>query len=491
MQAIAGLELVTKDYAGVRALDSVTLSLLPGRVHAILGENGAGKTTAMRILAGLTEPTSGTVVVDGHPHRLRSRRDSARLGIAFVQQHFSLIDELTPEQNLALGDPEPRFWFSGDDAARRLTLTAGQYGIPCSVRQPVATLSVGEKQRLELLISVSIKGTRLLILDEPTAALGPAEFDVLKELLVNFKLRGLAIAYISHRLPEIEGIADDVTVLRQGRVVWQGEKASTSTEELTAAMVGPLDRRPRSHRSLAGATVTRLHDVRMQDDHGRPALDGLDLDVHAGEILGIAGVSGNGQEHLTRILARLTIPDSGLVEPPHVIAAYIPEDRATEGLALAATVADNAIARQYRNMSHPTTGWLRQSRVGPFVKLVLDRFQVRADSPNVRTENLSGGNQQRLVLGRELDGAPALIVAHNPTRGLDVRSSLEVWNGLVEARNRGAAVVAISPDLVELIEYSDRIVVIYQGRIVGQASPEESNIEWIGSLMVGGGDVAE
>jgi simple sugar transport system ATP-binding protein len=212
----------------------------------------------------------------------------------------------------------------------------------------------------------------------------------------------------------------------------------------------------------------------------------LDLDVNSGEILGVAGVAGNGQEELARLLARLVSPDSGLIEPSEQSAAYIPEDRGKEALALGASVADNAIAREYRRLSSGPLGWLSDSRVGPFVESILGRFGVQTPTANAPAESLSGGNQQRLVLGRELEGRPDLIVAHNPSRGLDVRSSRDLWSRLVEARNDGAAVVVISPDLAELIEYSDRIVVMYQGRIVGAASPDDVTVEQIGSMMVKG-----
>jgi general nucleoside transport system ATP-binding protein len=488
---VAGLAGVSKSFGSLRAVDDLWFDAAAGEVHALFGENGAGKTTAMKILAGLLRPDEGHVTLRGRPVRFRSRKEAARAGIGFVQQHFSLVEELTCAENLLLGQPGGGSFVDRRAAGRTLLDLSRRFRLEVEPETPVGELSMGERQRLEILIALSW-GASVLILDEPTAALGVAEFAALREIVSSLKAEGVGVIFISHKLPEILELADRVTVMRSGRLVWNGPLEGTDPDALVVAMVGELPSRLPAEESPTEQAeppepVLRLLGVSRRGGPGVHPLFEIDLEVHPSEVLGVAGVAGNGQRELALILAGVDPPDAGRAKPEGVRAAYIPEDRARDGLAPTLSVSRNAIVRAHRRMAAPPLRWLSPSSVRGFTRRILGAFAVRPADPQAPTTILSGGNQQKLVLGRELDEGPQLIVAHNPARGLDVRTALEVRNRLLEARRRGAAVVLITPDLEELLDLSDRVVVLYQGRIVGTLSRDEVSAGRLGRLMAGMG----
>ena len=489
--AIAGLAGVLKSFGSVRAVDHMSFDVRAGEVHALFGENGAGKTTAMRVLAGLLRPDEGSVILHGRPVRFRSRKEAARAGIGFVQQHFSLVVELTCAENLLLGQPGGGALVDRRAAARTLRDLSRRFELEVDPEAPVGQLSMGERQRLEILIALSW-GASVLILDEPTAALGVAEFTALRQIVSSLKASGVAVIFITHKLPEILELADRVTVMRGGRVVWRGVLEGTDPEGLAIAMVGELPSRlPTQEVPADGAEgrepVLRLREVSTPGGPGVHSLSGIDLDVYPHEVLGVAGVAGNGQRELALLLAGVDRPVAGRVEPEGIRAAYIPEDRAQDGLALSLSVSRNAIVHAHRRVAAPPLRWLSPAAVGGLTRRILRTFDVRPPDPDASAGILSGGNQQKLVLGRELEEEPQLIVAHNPARGLDVRTALEVRNRLLEARRGGAAVVLITPDLEELLDVSDRVAVLYHGRIVGILNRDDVTATRLGRLMAGMG----
>lgn len=489
-EPIAGLAGVSKSFGSLRAVDDVWFDVAPGEVHALFGENGAGKTTAMKILAGLLQPDEGQVTLRGRSERLRSRKDAARAGIGFVQQHFSLVDELTCAENMLLGQPTGGFLIDRGSAASRLQELSTRFQLHVRPETLAGDLSMGERQRLEILIALSW-GTSVLILDEPTAALGVSEFDALRQIVSGLKADGVAIVFITHKLPELLAVADRVTVMRRGRVAWHGRVSDTDPEDLVIAMVGELPpnlQDARETRAERGAEpVVRLVGVSTVPRAGAQPLSDISLELYPREIVGVAGVAGNGQRELALVLVGVWPPDAGRIEPDDVEAAYIPEDRALDGLALDLPSARNAIVRSHPRLASSFLRRLSPLDVNRFTRTIMSSFDVRPADPHARTAVLSGGNQQKLVLGRELAESPRLIVAHNPARGLDLRTALEIRKRLLEARDEGAAIALITPDLDELLTLSDRVVVLYEGALVGDLARNEITATNLGRLMSGMG----
>ena len=477
---------VEKSFGGLKALDGVTLQLRHGEIHVVLGENGAGKTTLMRVLAGSLRPDAGQVLVHGRQVSLSDRREGARLGVGYVQQNLSLVDELTGAENLLLGHPHGRQFLDLGEAARQLGEAARHLGVAVDPTRPAGLMPIGERQRLEILIALAW-GADILILDEPTAALSPVDFESLHQVLERLAGEGKAIVYITHRLAEVSALADRVTVMRRGKVV-SSHGSSTSQfepERLVREMIGVVPRRLSPHRSDAGDAVIGLHAAYTGDGRRRADLKGVDLVVRRGEVVGVAGVVGNGQDELAQVLAGLLKPAEGEIRPRPSVCAYLPENRGRDGVALDLSVADNLIVHAHRDFE--TAGGLRFSKraINSFVNGVVDEYQIRLPSTSAPIRTLSGGNQQRVVVGRELARSPDLVVAQNPCTGLDVGATFEVRQRLLLARDAGAAVVLISPDLDELFEVSDRIVVLFEGRVVGSLEASEYDPQEVGRLMAG------
>jgi len=476
---------LTKRFPGVVANDSVSLDLLPGEVHALLGENGAGKTTLISMLYGLLQPDGGTVAVDARPTVIRDPRHAMELGIGLVAQHFHLARRHTVAENLALGLRGTPFWRPLRALRGRASEYGERYGLNVEMDAVIGRLSPGEQQRVEILKAL-LQGARLLILDEPTSVLTPQEADALFQVVERMRAGGRGILLISHKLAEVLRVADRVTVLRGGKVVGRRERGDADAAELARLMVGTGVATPqRLGMEPVGEPLLTVADVWLRE-RGADALRGVSLEVRPGEILGVAGVAGNGQSALAQVLTGLARPDRGRVTlggddlgratPRGARAlgvAYIPEDRRTEGVAGPLSVTENLVLRQVQGEEFVRGPFIDWRQAEAFAREAVQRFDVRTPSLKTPARSLSGGNVQKIVLARELSGAPRLVVASHPTYGLDVGSAAQTHGRLLAQRERGAALVLISEDLDELVLLSDRVAVMFAGRIVGVLSAAE------------------
>jgi general nucleoside transport system ATP-binding protein len=492
------LQGITKRFDQVTALAGVDFDLLPGEVHTVLGENGAGKSTLMGILSGSTHPDSGTFLVEGQPVSLRSPRDGFAHGIGMVHQHYRLVRNLTAAENLHLGwDKTPLL------ANRRRLISRAQelvlkYQLGVDVSRRVADLSVGEQQRVEILRTL-IRGARIVILDEPTAALTPHEAEGLFAVVRSLVADGKSVIFISHKLAEVMEISDRITVLRRGMNIGTIAAKDADGLTLTRMMVGhDVIREVRAVRVKAGEPILEAADLVADDDEGRPALRGASLKVRASEIVGIAGVAGNGQRELSQVVTGLRRVASGRVEiagrdltnaGAHAFLSagvgHIPEDRFAVGLAGTESIEVNAIMKAFerRPVAWGPVIVRRESR--RFARNLLDRTRVQAKSIAVPVRQLSGGNAQRLLVGREVFGKPRLLVAVHPTRGLDVAATEEVRRNLLAAREEGLGVLLVVEDLDELLALSDRVVVMYEGRLIDEFPADAVSRDTLGLRMAG------
>ncbi len=484
---------ITKRFGPVVANDHINFDLEQGEIHALLGENGAGKTTLMRILYGLYHADEGEIRVDGEVVHIASPKDAIRLGIGMVTQHFALVPTLSVAENVVLGYTDG-FRVEPQAAQQRVAEAAARFGIEVDPAALVRHLSVGERQRVEILKAL-YRNARILILDEPTAVLVPQEVEVLFETLERLRQGGLSVIFISHKLYEVMTVCDRITVLRDGRVVGTVDKEATSQAELARMMVGRetfgvtrQDGRPQ------GPVLLRIENLSALDQKGLPALKEVTLEVRAGEILGVAGVSGNGQTELSHVLAGTLKPTEGRVlvgnedltgaDPARISAAgvgRIPEDR-HEGVIGELSVAEN-LALEYLD-EFVKGGRLDHRRIRQHAERLIAEYQIKA-SPTDRTRTLSGGNMQKVILARALSRNPRVVIASQPTRGLDVGATEYVRSKLLEQRDRGAAVLLLSEDLDEVLALSDRIAVIYEGRIVDVLPASEADVEQLGLMMSG------
>ena len=488
------MEHITRRFPGVVANDDVSLELRAGEVHALIGENGAGKSTLMRILYGMYPANEGKILIQGRDVSITSPRVALQNGIGMVHQHFVLVDPFTVTENVILGD-EGSAILDMDSAHEKVAELARSYGFQVRPSALVEDLSVGEEQRVEILKAL-YRGVEILILDEPTAVLTPLEA---KDLFANLRrLRddGKAIVFISHKLDEVLDIADRITVLRRGKVVGETTPAATSKAKLAEMMVG----RPVLFR-LEKPDV-EIGDPILEVDGllGEGKLNGIGLQVRAREILGVAGVEGNGQKELAEAIIGLRKPAGGTIrlagaditgwpvaDIRNAGVAYIPEDRHEQGLVLDMTVWENAVlGREDDAPFSGRTGFLSIQKIKDMAKRLVKLFDVRTRSINVNASTLSGGNQQKLVLARELDTSPKLLIASQPTRGLDVGAIEFVWRQILNQKEEGRAVLLISAELDEIYALSDRIVTLYEGRITGEyapdAPPEELGVGMLGAV---------
>lgn len=493
---------IVKRFPGVLANDHVDFELRKGEIHALLGENGAGKSTLMNVLAGLYRQESGIITVNGEAMSFSSPRDAILAGIGMVHQHFMLVPSQTVTENILLGLDDPRFFLRLNDYDLKISELGERFGLKVDPRAKIWQLSVGEQQRVELL-KMLYRGAQVLIMDEPTAVLAPTEIEGLFNTLHAMVDEGKSVIFISHKLQEVMAISDRVTVLQKGKVTATGVSTSRITrQELARLMVGRevlfhIEKKPQS----PGDVILKVEDVYADNDKGLQALKGVSFQVRAGEILGLAGVAGNGQGELAQVITglrqcvkgKIIFNNENIANSPALTAiqsgmAYIPEDRTHVGTAPNLSITDNVIMKKYRTspISH---GWVVDGNAATqFAKQLKEDYDIIV--PNVETpvRLLSGGNLQRVILARELSSQPPFMVAVQPTRGLDVGAIEGVHRLLLNQRESGAAVLLISEELEELLSLCDRILVIYEGRIMGELAGEfESQmlIEKIGLMMTG------
>jgi ABC-type uncharacterized transport system ATPase subunit len=499
-----GMYGIVKRFPGVLANDHVDFELRSGEIHALLGENGAGKSTLMNVLAGLYKPDAGIIKINGETVNFSSPRDAIKAGIGMVHQHFMLVPSQTVTENVLLGLDDPRFLVRLNEYDGKIAELGDQFGLHVEPRAKIWQLSVGEQQRVEIL-KMLYRGVQVLIMDEPTAVLAPTEIDDLFEILRSMTARGKSIIFISHKLNEVAAIADRITVLRRGRVTANGLSAEgVTTQELAHQMVGRevvfrLDKKP----SHPGEIVLDVKDVYAENDKGLPALRGLSLNVRTGEIVGVAGVAGNGQRELSQVISGLRKCTSGEVRLKGDVVsnrstlygiqrgmAYVPEDRTHVGSSPNLSVTDNVIMKKYRQPPISRGGLLDMNEATRFAKELKEVYDIIVPTVETPVRLLSGGNLQRVILAREISGEPAFMVAVQPTRGLDVGAIEGVHRLLLVQREAGSGVLLISEELEELLSLSDRMYVIYEGKIMGEIQlgvERESDevVEEIGMMMTG------
>ncbi|HEC23464.1 MAG TPA: ABC transporter ATP-binding protein, partial [Chloroflexi bacterium] len=491
---------IVKRFPGVLANDHVNFDVHSGEVHALLGENGAGKSTLMKVLFGLYQPDEGEIWINGQPVVIHSPADAIRLGIGMVHQHFMLVQSLSVAENVALGLPSSRgLLLDLDKVSERIHGLSKEYGLQVDPEAMVWQLSVGEQQRVEI-IKALYRGADLLVLDEPTAVLTPQEVDELFIILRQMAQNGHSLIFISHKLHEVLSISDRITVLRDGRVVKTLPTKDTTREELARLMVGReillrVERKP----VKLGDVRLRLTDVWADSDKpGVPALRGVSLEVRAGEILGVAGVSGNGQRELAEVIAGLRKPTRGRIEidgqdvtgasPMRMLEhglSYIPEERMRDGVVRDFTVAENLMLRDHTKPPHSSGIFMNFRRIAQHSDDLIEAFDVKTPSRDTPLKNLSGGNIQKLILARELARNPRVLVAAQPTRGVDIGATEYIHKQLVAQREKGMATLLISEDLDEIRNLSDRIAVMYEGEIMGIVDRDEATVEELGLMMAG------
>jgi simple sugar transport system ATP-binding protein len=502
--AVAALELrgITKRFPGVVANDGVDFSAAAGEVHALLGENGAGKSTLSNIVTGLYRADEGEILLAGRPVRFDSPREAIDAGIFMVHQHFRLVTPFTVAENVVLGDHRDegrRFLVHPRSIERRVEEIGRRYGLDLDPRARIWQLAVGEQQRVEI-VKALYREARILILDEPTAVLTPQEAETLFATLRAMAAEGRTVIFISHKLHEVVAVADRVTILRGGRSVATVPVAEATPRSLASLMVGRDVEGPRRDtRGSAGGTVLEVRDLWVPGDRGAPAVRGLSLAVRAGEVVGIAGVAGNGQRELAEAISGMRAPASGEIavgerrlpagDPRAAIAAgvaHVPEDRLGTGVAPSLSIASNVVLKTYRRRPFTHGPFLRGKTIRERARELILRYDVRGAEPGLPARQLSGGNLQKVVLGREFQGEPKLLIAASPTRGLDVGAIETVHRYLREAAARGVGIVLISEDLDEILALADRVAVMYEGRVVGELDAETASIDEIGLLMAGG-----
>lgn len=485
---------IYKQFGSLVASNRVNFALRRGEIHALLGENGAGKTTLMRILYGLYHADDGEIYINDQLAEIKSPKDAIEQGIGMVTQHFALVPPLTVTENIILGYTD-QFRLDLEEAHQKVAAASEKFGIPVNPRALVRDLSVGQRQRVEILKAL-YRNARVLILDEPTAVLIPQEVDQLFESLTHLQESGLSVIFISHKLNEVMTITNHVTVLRSGTVAGTVETEATNQKELARMMVGreTFGVTKTGDEMHGGQVVLRLENLQALDNKGLPALKGVTLEVQAGEILGLAGVSGNGQTELAQVLdgtrassgGRITVDGQEITNagPANIMAAgvgRIPEDRhesVVDEMSVAQNMALEHLGEFVKN------GMLDYRHIRQHAEKLIKAYQIKA-KPSDKIRTLSGGNMQKVLLARVIERNPKVIMVAQPTRGLDVSATEYVRSKLVEQRDRGAAILLISEDLDEILELSDRIAVIYEGEIMGVVSAAQADTEHLGLLMSG------
>ncbi len=497
-QPILKLHGITKRFPGVLANDHVDLELYPGEVLALLGENGAGKTTLMNVVIGLYRQDAGQICVRGEPVEIHSPRDSAALGIGMIHQNFMLVETMTVAENIVLGLQELDFVPDMDTVAQRINELSQRYNLKVDPQARIWQLSVGEQQRVEILKQL-YRGAEILILDEPTAVLTPQEAEDLARVLEIMTDEGKSAIFITHKMGEVVAFSDRVQVLQNGKTVAVKRTATTDSHELARLMVGRevlfrLDKKT----CTPGDIILRLDNVHALNAKGLPALRGVSLEIRQGEVLGIAGVAGNGQRQLSEVITGLREVTEGDIyingermtnrRPLDIIksgVSHIPADRVGLGAVGNMAVSDNLAMKGYRKPPLAENGILRPQRILDFARQLISTFQIVTPTPQTRIKFLSGGNVQKSILAREIDACAGLLIAVYPSRGLDVGATESVRGMLLEQRDAGMGVLLISEDLEELLTIADRIAVLFEGEIMGTLPAEEADIQTLGLMMAG------
>ncbi len=492
---------IVKRFGNFTANDHINLTVHKGEVHAILGENGAGKSTLMNVLYGIYQPNEGSIEIDGKPVKINGPEEAIKLGIGMVHQHFMLIQPFTVTENIILGS-EPRKGLVVDKASAREKIMelSERYGLKVDPDAKVEDISVGMQQRVEIL-KVLYRGARHLILDEPTSSLTPQEITELMEIIKNLTKDGKSVILITHKLKEITEAADFCTIIRQGKYIDTVEVDQVDENRLAEMMVGRnVESKVDKKEQAPGEVVLDVENLHAKDYRGVDILNGLNLKVHKGEIVGLAGVDGNGQSELVEILTGLMKAESGKItvegkdifnkKPKEIFddgVSSIPEDRQKHGLVMDFTVAENMILQNYDKPQFSKHGILNRSAISKFTNQLIDKFDIRPRGcENRLARQLSGGNQQKVIIAREVTNDKELLIAMNPTRGLDVGAIEFVHKYLVEQRNKGRAVLLVSFELDEIMSLSDRIDVIFDGKIEGSVKGSEADEKQLGIMMAGG-----
>ncbi len=489
---------VVKRFPGVVANDGVNLEVRAGEIHALLGENGAGKSTLMNLLFGLHQPDEGHIEIAGREVRFHNSRDAVRAGLGMVHQHFMLIPRFTVSENVILGNEGANAFLDRPAAERRVAELAASFGLDVDPKARLGDLPVGMQQRVEILRAL-YQGSRILILDEPTALLTPQEVEDLYVILRRLRADGTTIIFITHKLREVANVSDRVTVIRRGKTIGTRTTSETTSQELAELMVGRsvllrVDRPPAN----PGETILDGRGLVCQGEHHRKTLDIESIQLRRGEILGVCGVEGNGQSELIEVLSGLRVPEAGslTIKGEDVLGrdangfrrtgvAYIPEDRHGRGLVLDFPLWENVLLGNTERAGFTSRGWTNARWIRGLTERLMKQFDVRAPSSNTLARALSGGNQQKLIIARELDRNPDIVLAIQPTRGLDVGAIEFVHGSLVQARDQGKAVLLLSFDLDEVTDLSDRIVVLSEGRIAGEFDSATASRSELGLLMGG------
>jgi general nucleoside transport system ATP-binding protein len=498
---------ITKRFAGVVANDSVSLKIEPHEIHVLLGENGAGKTTLMNLLYGLIQPDSGEIWVEGKPVRLDSPKAAIQQGIVMVHQHFMLVPVFTVLENIVLGveQTQKRFRRLGQlgvlekaKPAQQIRALANQLSLQVNLDAKVGELPVGVQQKIEI-IKALYRGAKILILDEPTAVLTPSEATELFELLRTLAQQGLAIVLITHKLKECLAIADQISVMRQGKMVGSVHPQAASEALLSEMMVGrQVILQVAKPPTTVGQPVLQVRRLQVLDDRHQPAVNGADFTVCAGEILGVAGVQGNGQTELVEALTGLRSIAQGQIKilgqartgatPRQLMeggVAHVPEDRGKHGIVKAYSLADNAVLCTYYKPPFAKRGLIQAGAIARYATQLIQDFDIRPADPRYPVGSLSGGNQQKLIMARELSRQSHLLIASQPTRGVDIGAIELIHRRIVEARSQGMAVLLISSELDEILALSDRVAVMYQGKVLETLTIAETTRERLGQRMAG------
>lgn len=497
-QLKAQLKEITKQFPGVLANDHIDLDIYSHEILALLGENGAGKTTLMNILAGLYNADSGRIFIRGEEVHFHSPKDAISQGVGMVHQHFMLVESLTVTENIILSLPKDGIKLKKQEVRKRILDLSQQYHLLVDPDAAIWQLSVGEQQRVEIM-RLLYRGADILILDEPTAVLTPDEAKDLAKILRKMAEEGKAIIMITHKLNEVTAFSDRVTVLRAGRVVSNGFTRNTTKKELARQMVGrEILFHLEKSKCHPGESVLQVENVHALNDKGLPALNDINFQICTGEILGVAGVAGNGQRELAEVISGLRNASSGKITvngenitnttPFKVIHAgisHIPGDRIGTGLASNLGVADNLVMKAYRTPPIVQGPLVKKKNISQFVEALIETFQIKTPSQETPVRLLSGGNQQRLILAREITASRGVLIAVYPSRGLDVGATESVRHTLLEQRDKGSAILLISEDLEEISQLSDRVMVLYEGKIMGIIDPTTTTLETIGLMMAG------
>lgn len=501
MAEILRMEHITKRFGDVYANRDINLEVRQGEVHTLLGENGAGKSTLMNVLFGLYQPTEGDIYLHGKKVRIDSPAQAVRLGIGMVHQHFMLVEAMTVFENIILGDRNTKGIFIDKETRKKEILELSErYGLDVELDKPITEIAVGAQQRVEILKAL-YKGAELLVLDEPSAALTDIEVEGLFKIMRKLTEEGKSIIFISHKMREVLRISDRITILRAGETVCTLDRSATTGEELANLMIG-RELVPSHYEKIEkpGAPVIELRSVDFQKTSKHNGLNGVSLTVGRGEIVGIAGVDGNGQSQLAQVVTGVLTPDAGEVDmkgsrvaqftPNGFIlenVSHIPEDRNKMGLIGNMSVMDNIVLKSTDTpeFSDARGLHLKKKAIRAYALKMQEKYDIRCASIDQEARNLSGGNQQKVILARELEGRPDLLVAVHPTRGLDIGATRFVHDTMIEAREKGCGVLLISADFDEILEVSDRIIVMFEGQVMGVYPGKNPPIEEISLAMAG------